>query len=66
MHDPTLRSVSIAIILLTGALIGATTGLLSVAGGMPIPLAIIAGGGAAGATIALVLSIVRYAKGDVG
>jgi hypothetical protein len=49
-----------------GVMVGASAGLLSVADGMLIPLAIIAGGGAAGATIALVLTIVRHATGDGG
>lgn len=60
----TSRAVWIGFALLTGVLIGATVGLLSWAGGIPIPLAIIAGGGATGATIALVLTVVRYATGD--
>ncbi|SNY74099.1 hypothetical protein [Paractinoplanes atraurantiacus] len=55
------RAVWIGFALIAGVLIGATTGLLSHAGGVPVPLAIVAGGGACGATIALVLTLVRYA-----
>jgi len=60
----TSRAVWIGFALIAGVLIGATAGLLSVAGGVPVPLAVIAGGSATGATIALFLTVVRYATGD--
>ncbi|MFF5077547.1 hypothetical protein ACFY36_10880 [Actinoplanes sp. NPDC000266] len=55
------RAVWIGFALIAGVLVGAATGLLSYAGGVPMPLAVVAGGGACGATIALVLTLVRYA-----
>jgi len=38
--------------------------LLSVAGGVPVPLAIIAGGGAFGGTVALMLAVAHFLIGD--
>ncbi|MFD1364990.1 hypothetical protein [Actinoplanes sichuanensis] len=58
------RAVWIGFALVAGALAGATAGLLSAAGGVPVPLAILAGGGACGSTVALMLAVVRYATGD--
>lgn len=55
------RAVWIAIALLAGALIGTAAALLSFAGGVPLPLAIVAGGAAVGGTVVLVLALVRYA-----
>ncbi len=59
-----LRAVWIGFALLTGILVGAATGLLSYAGGVPAPLAVVAGGSACGGAIGLVLFLVRYATGD--
>jgi hypothetical protein len=60
----TSRAVWIGFALIAGMLVGAAAGLLSWAGNVPVPLAIITGGGAAGATIALTLNLVRYATSD--
>lgn len=58
------RAVWIGFALIAGVLVGAAAGLLSAAGGVPVPLAVVAGGGAAGATIALAVLLVRYATGE--
>jgi hypothetical protein len=55
------RAVWIGFALIAGVLVGAAAGLLSGAGGIPAPLAVVTGGGACGATIALVLTLIRYA-----
>ena len=60
----TSRTMWIGFALITGVFAGATAGLLSAAGGLPVPLAILAGGGACGSAVVLVLSVVRYATGD--
>lgn len=57
------RPIWVAIIVLTAVLIGTTTGLLSAAGGVPTPLALIAGGGAFGGATALLLSIAQFLTG---
>jgi heme A synthase len=54
------RAIWAAIITLVAVLIGATTGLLSAAGGVPVPLAIIAGGGAFATTAGLLLAVVHF------
>ncbi|OJF14470.1 hypothetical protein [Couchioplanes caeruleus] len=59
-----IRAVWIGFALLTGILVGAATGLLSHVGGVPAPLAVVAGGSACGGAICLVLYLVRYATGD--
>jgi hypothetical protein len=45
---------------LFGLLFGTATGVLSYLGDVPVPLSIIAGGGAFGATVAFFLALVRY------
>ena len=54
------RAMWIGFALVTGVLVGVTAGLLSAGGGIPIPLAIVAGGGA----VILFITLVRYAAGD--
>ncbi|MFI5837712.1 hypothetical protein ACIA5A_28945 [Micromonospora sp. NPDC051300] len=49
-----------ALIVLTAVLVGAAAAMLSIAGGVPIPLAVIAGGGAFGGTVALLLAIAHF------
>jgi len=58
------RAMWIGFALIAGVLVGIVAALLSVAGGVPLPLAILAGGGACGGTILLMLGIVRYATDD--
>ena len=60
----TPRSTWIGFALITGVLIGATTGLLTTAGGVAIPLAIVAGGGAMFTSIGMFITLVIYATGD--
>ncbi|GAA4606392.1 uncharacterized protein involved in exopolysaccharide biosynthesis [Actinoplanes octamycinicus] len=55
------RAVWIGFALITGLLVGVAAGVLSAAGGVAVPLAVLAGGGACGSAILLVLAIVRYA-----
>ncbi|MFF0371276.1 MULTISPECIES: hypothetical protein [Micromonospora] len=55
-----------ALIVLTAALVATAAGLLSVAGGVPVPLAIIAGGGAFGGTVALLLAVAHFLTSDRG
>ncbi|MEU4383567.1 hypothetical protein [Micromonospora echinofusca] len=57
--DPS-RAIWTAIILLAATPVGSATGLLSAAGGMSVPLAIIAGGGAFGGTVALLLALAQF------
>jgi hypothetical protein len=59
-----LRAVWTAIILLVGTLVGSAAGLLSVAGGMLAPLAIIAGSAAFGGTVALLLVLAQFLTGE--
>jgi len=61
---PTSRAVWIAIILITATLIAAVAGLLAHAGGAKIPTAVLTSGGAFAGTVALLLTLVRYATGD--
>ncbi|MGC9670987.1 hypothetical protein ACNTMW_31120 [Planosporangium sp. 12N6] len=56
----TSRAVWAAIILLTALPIGAAAGLLSHAGGVPVPLAVVAGGGAFGGTAGLLLALAHF------
>lgn len=63
LPDP-LRAVWTAIILLAAVLVGFAAGLLSVAGRVSLPLAIIAGGGTFGGTVALLLVLTRFLTGD--
>lgn len=56
----TSRTVWAAIIMIVAVLIGATAGLLSAAAGMRVPLAVVAGGGAFGGTIGLLLSLATF------
>jgi hypothetical protein len=58
------RAVWIGFALIVSLMVGVAAGLLSVAGGIPVPLAIIAAGGACGSALLLVLAVVRYATGD--
>lgn len=58
------RAMWIGFALITGALVGATAGLLSAAGGVPVPLAILAGGSAGAAAVGLFITLVRYATAD--
>ncbi|GIE92093.1 hypothetical protein [Actinoplanes regularis] len=55
------RAVWMGFALIAGVLVGMAAGLLSAAGGIVIPLAVLAGGGACGSTILLALALVRYA-----
>lgn len=59
-----IRAMWIGFALIAAVLVGAAAGLLSAAGGIAIPLAIVAGGAAFGGTVPLVLTLVRYATGD--
>jgi heme A synthase len=61
--DP-LRAVWTAIILLTAVLVSVAAGLLSVAGGRPVPLAIITAGGSFGSTIVLLLALAQFLTGN--
>jgi hypothetical protein len=56
-----LRAVWIALALLAALIVGAAAGLLSFIGGVAPPLAVLAGGGAFGATVILILTVLRYA-----
>ncbi|MFI5496077.1 hypothetical protein [Actinoplanes sp. NPDC051859] len=57
---PASRLVWAAIITIVAVLAGVATGLLSAAGGVPLPLAVIAGGGAFGGTTGLLLAVAHY------
>jgi hypothetical protein len=46
------------------AKIGVAAGLLSAAGDVPVPLAVLAGGAATGSATGLFLALVRYASAD--
>ena len=48
---------------LAAVIIGSTGGLLSSAGGLPVPLAIITGGGGFGGTLALLLALASFLTG---
>lgn len=52
--------------LITGVLVGAAAVALSLAGGVPAPLAILTGGAACGGAIAVFIALVRYATGEAG
>jgi hypothetical protein len=58
------RAMWLGFALITGVLVGATAGLLSVAGGVSVPLAVAFGGTAFGSATALFLTLVRFATGD--
>ncbi|WP_327009780.1 hypothetical protein OHA72_22645 [Dactylosporangium sp. NBC_01737] len=45
-------------------IVGAAGGLLSFAGGLPVPLAIVTGGGAFGGTVALLLTLANFLAGE--
>ena len=55
------RAVWLGFALIAGVLVGVSAGLLSAAGGIAMPLAILAGGGACGGAILLTLTVIRYA-----
>ena len=57
------RALWSAIILLAAVIVGSAGGLLSFAGGLPVPLAIITGGGAFGGTAALLLTLASFLTG---
>ncbi len=61
MTDSTVRGLWLTIAVLIGALVGVTAGLLAWAGGMNAPSAVLAGGGAFGGTVLLVLAVLRFA-----
>lgn len=58
------RALWSAIILLAAVIVGAAGGLLSFAGGLPVPLAIVTGGGAFGGTVALLLTLANFLAGE--
>jgi hypothetical protein len=60
----TPRAVWVCLVALAAVAVGSTTGLLSHAGGVSAPLAILAGGAAAGGAIQLGITVIRYATGD--
>lgn len=60
MTTSTIRSLWLAIITLTAALIGVTGGLLAWAGGLNPPNAILTGGAAFGSTVLLALTVLRF------
>jgi hypothetical protein len=59
----TLRSVWLAIATLTAVIVGAAAGLLSWAGGLNPPNAILAGGGAFGGALLLILTLLHLGGG---
>lgn len=58
------RAVWIGFALIVAFLVGASAGLLAIAGGVSVPFAVLGGGAAFAGTIHLVLALVRYAVGD--
>jgi hypothetical protein len=58
------RAVWIGFALIFGVLVAAAAGLLSAAGGVPVPLAVLAGGSAGAAAVGLFITLVRYATAD--
>jgi hypothetical protein len=58
------RAMWIGFALITGVLVAAAAGLLSAAGGVPVPVAILAGGSAGAAAVGLFITLVRYATAD--
>jgi hypothetical protein len=61
MNQP-LRSLWLAITVLTAVLVGSAGGLLSWAGGMNPPAAILAGAGAFTGTVLLLLAMLHFAS----
>jgi hypothetical protein len=59
-----LRAVWAAIILLAAVPVGSAAGLLSVVGGVSVPLAILTGAGAFGGTVALLLALAQFLTSD--
>lgn len=57
------RTVWAAIIVIVAILVGAATGMLSAGGGVPVSLSVIAGGGAFGGTIGLLLTVANFLAG---
>lgn len=60
MNSSIVRSLWLAIIMLTAMLVGVAGGLLAWIGGLNPPTAILTGGGAFGGTVLLVLTILRF------
>lgn len=60
MTSSIVRSLWLAIIMLTAAFVGATGGLLGWIGGLNPPTAILTGAGAFGGTVLLVLTVLRF------
>ena len=58
------RATWIGFALITGVFVAAAAGLLSAAGGVPVPLAILAGASAGAAAVGLFITLVRYATAD--
>lgn len=60
---PPSRSIWMALVLIGAVIVGASSGLLAYAGGNNVPMAVLAGGGAFGATVLLLLALLNYASG---
>jgi hypothetical protein len=58
--SPHYRALWGAIALLTGVVIGVIAGWLTWAGGVTVPLAVVAGGTAFGATVCLFIMLIKY------
>lgn len=56
-HD---RALWVAIALLAGVVIGVTAGWLTWLGGVAVSLAVVAGGASFGATVGLVIMLIKY------
>jgi hypothetical protein len=62
----TVRSLWLAITVLTAVIVGGVSGLLAWAGGMNPPMAILTGGAAFSGTVLLVLTVLRFATSTGG
>ncbi len=60
-HPPELRALWLACILITALIVGLVAGVLSWAGGMNAPTAVLTGSGAFSAGALLMLSLVKFA-----
>ena len=63
-QTPAPPAACLCMTLLVSLLVGVTVGVLTCAGGVVVPLAIVAGITSGGTTIPCVFALIRYALGD--
>jgi hypothetical protein len=64
VSDPNVRSLWLALAFMVGALVAVSAGILYWISGASAPSAVLAGGGAFGAAVLFLLSVIRFATGD--